>query len=54
MPWEVQEVWEPALRMLVNFSRLNNSNALDAGAFRKTVLGMKPGGGFVSEYKLLL
>jgi len=46
--WEVQEVWEPALKMLVNFSRLENSNALDAGTFKKTVLDMKPGGGFVS------
>jgi len=46
--WEIQEVWEPAVRMLMNFSRLDNPNALDAAAFKKTVLGMKPGGGLVS------
>ncbi|KAF8429094.1 hypothetical protein EV426DRAFT_672940, partial [Tirmania nivea] len=40
---EIEEMWEPAVKMLENFSRLDNSNALDAAAFRKTVLGMKSG-----------
>ncbi|KAF8454797.1 hypothetical protein BGX38DRAFT_1171611 [Terfezia claveryi] len=41
--WEVQEAWEPAFKMLENFSRLDNANALDASAFKRAVLGMKPG-----------
>lgn len=45
-PWEVQEAWEHAVKMLMNFSLLDNSNALDAGAFKKVVLDMKLGGWF--------
>lgn len=42
--WEVHSLWEPAVRMLENFSYLHNPSFLDSGAFSKTVKQMETGG----------
>ncbi|KAF8459799.1 hypothetical protein BDZ91DRAFT_851880 [Kalaharituber pfeilii] len=41
--WELHEMWVPAVKMLGNFSRLDNQNSLDAHAFRRAVKDMRTG-----------